>query len=404
VSGCFTALKYIIIIFLYVGVVAIIYGACTFKPPPGTWPGKTIPPPAPAVACTFILSGTFFVIYALVQASRTWTQFTGSKFTNFENAMMNSTAAMNFAPMLSVLFIGARMRALQMDPVHGHPQRWAQNCFYMCTYATITQVLLAIAVPLVLGGTAKVPEGGAEGDMHYEVTGSGAALGGVLAVGRYLIMFCIYIGFTCVIYSVFTIQHPKGEQYTPPISVTMQCVINLTFQFFFIYLMIWICITIKEFTGQEWPLLTNTMENLRATVAFCPMLAILFVGTRMRALFLTDQKGAPQGYAQDGMYMATWAVLIQFLVGLVIPLATGSPLQYDEDGTPKYEPSNPILLYCMLALKWITFIFLYGGTIAVITGVYTMTPENANGRGSVPLVGDHIGEPVGVNDAADAAR
>merc|ERR1719321_996760 len=123
-------------IFLYVGVVSIVYGAIVFKPPAGTWLGNEIPPPAPAVACTFILSGTFFVIYAFVQFSRTWTQFTGSKFTKFENAMMISTNAMNFAPMLSVLFIGARMRALQMDPVNGAPQKWAQTCFYMCTYAT----------------------------------------------------------------------------------------------------------------------------------------------------------------------------------------------------------------------------------------------------------------------------
>ena len=35
--------------------------------------------------------------------------------------------------MLCVLFLGARMRALQMDPKHGNPQRWAQNCFFLCT-------------------------------------------------------------------------------------------------------------------------------------------------------------------------------------------------------------------------------------------------------------------------------
>merc|ERR1719146_32418 len=211
-------------------------------------------------------------------------------------------------------------------------------------------------------------------------------------------MISVYLGIAAVIWSVFAIEHPKGPQYTPPISVTMQCVINLTVQFFTVFLLIWICITVKEFTGFEMHFISNAMENAKGTIAFCPMLAILFVGTRMLALQLTDQRGAPQGYAQDGMYMATWAVLIQFLVGLVVPLATGSPLQYDEDGTPKYEPSNPILLYIMLALKWVTFVFLYGGTIAVITAVYTMTPENANGRGSVPLVGDYVGEPKGVND------
>merc|ERR1719359_336612 len=146
--------------------------------------------------------------------------------------------------------------------------------------------------------------------------------------------------------------------------------------------------TLKEFTGLEWVLLTQTMENTRGTIMFCPMLAILFVGTRMRALQLTSNKGAPQGWVQDGMYMATWAVLIQFLMVLLVGLSTAGPVQLDEDGTPKWEPSNPILVYVASGLKWLTFIFLYGGIIAVIVGVYTMTPETANGRGSVPLVGD----------------
>merc|ERR1719169_256131 len=225
---------------------------------------------------------------------------------------------MNFAPMLAVLFIGARMRALQMDPVNGAPQKWAQNCFFMCTYALLAQTCLCIAIPVVLGGTAK--KGELEGDMVYEVHNQGIA--GVMSAVRFLIMICIYVGFSCVIYSIFVIQHPQGAQYTPPISVTMQCVINLTVQYFTVYLLLWVSITIKEFTGFEWHLLVNTMENAKGTIAFCPMLSILFVGTRMYALQLTDQKGAPQGWCQDGMYMATWSILIQFLMVLAIPVAT----------------------------------------------------------------------------------
>ena len=54
------------------------------------------------------------------------------------------------------------------------------------------------------------------------------------------------------------------------------------------------------------------MVNAKATTQFCPMLAILFVGTRLRALMITNNTGAPQGWVPDGMYLATWAVLIQF--------------------------------------------------------------------------------------------
>merc|ERR1719420_2280235 len=134
--------------------------------------------------------------------------------------------------------------------------------------------------------------------------------------------------------------------------------------------------------------LSDLMEDAKGTIQFCPMLAILFVGTRMRALLITNNRGAPQGWVQDGMYMATWAVLIQFLMVLVVGITSAQRVDCDEDGTPKWEPSNKYLVWVALGLKWLTFIFLYGGIITVIVGVYTMTPETANGRGSVPLVGD----------------
>merc|ERR1719265_1942969 len=190
---------------------------------------------------------------------------------------------MNFAPMLAVLFIGARMRALQMDPVNGAPQKWAQNCFFMCTYALLAQTLLCICIPVILGGKAKKGSMG-EGDMEYEV--NNMVPGVVMTIIRYAIMICIYVGFSCVIYSIFTIEHPQGKQYTPPISVTMQCVINLTVQFFTVYLGIWVADTVNQFIGYDMKKLRSRMDNAKGTINFCPMLSILFVGTRMRALMI----------------------------------------------------------------------------------------------------------------------
>merc|ERR1719311_73010 len=97
--------------------------------------------------------------------------------------------------MLCVLFIGARMRALQMDPLNGAPQKWAQNCFFMCTYGVITQALISIAVPLCFGG--KVKEGKVEGDMGYEEMTSYPILAGILSAARWIIMICIYVGAAC---------------------------------------------------------------------------------------------------------------------------------------------------------------------------------------------------------------
>merc|ERR1719298_1215 len=310
---------------------------------------------------------------------------------------------MFFAPMMAVLFIGARMRALQMDPINGAPQRWAQNCFYAVTYAIMLQCILAICVPLILGGSIKKGDKG-EGDIEYKVENK--MLGTCLLVARWIVMVSVYLGIAAVVWSIFTIKHPKGEQYTPPISVTMQCVVNLTTQFFTVYTLIWICITVKELTGWEWHFISNAMENAKGTIAFCPMLAILFVGTRMRALQLTNNRGAPQGWAQDGMYMATWSILLQFLMVLLIPVCTlimegkAHHPELDEDGNVKWNPSGKCALIVVQIIRWLGFILLYVGTICVMVGAYTMTPETANGRGSVPLVNQtpFAGEPVGPND------
>ena len=73
------------------------------------------------------------------------------------------------------------------------------------------------------------------------------------------------------------------------------------------------------------------MESCRGTIAFCPMIAILFVGTRMRALQMTNNRGAPQGWAQDCMYLATGAIFIQFIMVVLAGACLGSKAETDED-------------------------------------------------------------------------
>merc|ERR1719281_1803851 len=399
----FTVLKYLIMIGLYVGAICIIYGTYTYVPPKGAWPGDKIPPVSPAVGCTMILASMYFFVYAGIQFGETFKSFSGIETSKLTGALQGAICTMFFAPMIAVLCIGARMRALQMDPINGAPQRWAQNCFYACTYAVMMQCIFAIATPLVLGGSVKKGDKG-QGDIEYKVENK--AIGSCLMVARWFIMISVYLGIAAVTWSVFAIEHPKGKQYTPPISVTMQCVINLTWQFFTVFTMIWICITVKELTGWEWHIISNAMENAKGTIAFCPMLAILFVGTRMRALQLTNNKGAPQGWAQDGMYMATWSILLQFIMVLLIPVCTlimegkAHHPELDEDGNVKWRPSGKIALIVVQVIRWLGFILLYIGTICVMVGAYTMTPETANGRGSVPLADKtpFTGEPVGPND------
>merc|ERR1719263_2217568 len=117
-------------------------------------------------------------------------------------------------------------------------------------------------------------------------------------------------------------------------------------------------------------------------------------------------RGAPQGWAQDGMYMATWAILLQFLMVLLIPVCTlvmegkARHPELDDDGNVKWNPSGKFALIAVQIIRWLGFALLYGGAITVMVGAFTMTPETANGRGSVPLVDQtpFAGEPYGAND------
>merc|ERR1719434_135498 len=129
---CFTVLKYLIMIGLYIGTISLIYGTYTYVPPKGSWPGNKIPPVSPAVDCTMILASMYFIVYAGIQFGKTFQSFSGVNSSKLTGALEGAICTMFFAPMMAVLFIGARMRAMQMDPINVPIQKWAQNCFYMC--------------------------------------------------------------------------------------------------------------------------------------------------------------------------------------------------------------------------------------------------------------------------------
>merc|ERR1719473_397781 len=137
------------------------------------------------------------------------------------------------------------------------------------------------------------------------------------------------------------------------------------------------------------------IEAAKSTIPWAPMLAILFVTTRMYALLITDKKGAPQAWVQDGMYMATWSLLISFFMCLVTGFVMDE-IEKDEDGEIVHKFSNQYVAMFVTFVRYLAMLLLYGGIICVIVGLFTMTPETANGRGSVPLVSDAVNStPVG---------
>jgi len=413
----FTVVRYLAFLGLYVGFGCVITGIFLFKPPADVWDGP-VTPLSPAVKCTMILSTAFFLMFFLLAVSRSYSQFSGGHMSTskFEECMLRGADTLGMAPMLCVLFLAARMRALQMDPIGGNPQRWAQNCFFACTYALITQTIIASVLPLLLGSPVPKMSGRMEGELTYtQEAGEGYGAKAMTAL-RFVIMITVYSCAIAVVCSVFTIKHPDGAELTPPLSPTMQCVLNLVFQYFFIYGLLWIFITVEDFTGAtigKWDLSSakDAIETAKSTVQFAPMISILFVATRMRALQMTSNKGAPQGWVQDGMYLATWSIMIQFIMCLIMPIFTGKKFTPDnlDGGNPKEESfGNPYAAGAVTFVRYTALVALIGGIATVITGVFLMTPETANGRGAIPLVTDGTlpvdlaPAPPGVNDIPGA--
>merc|ERR1740127_265409 len=90
VAGCFTALKFLIMLGLYIGALVVVYGIINFEPPPGIWPAGQVPPVSPAVQCVMILSAQYFIVYGGIQICKSiedWTSWSNAWLHTLQEAM-----------------------------------------------------------------------------------------------------------------------------------------------------------------------------------------------------------------------------------------------------------------------------------------------------------------------------
>jgi len=377
--------RYLTVIALYGGAGGVCVGIITMSGSPEIWGAQGAPPVSAAVACTVNLTVQYFVIHLMLSLVRTFRdavvrvdseKFMITRPTKFEQILKLASYSVVFAPMLCVLFLLARMRALQLDPHNGAPQLWAQSCFYLTTYAILCQTILILVIPMLPGGDAR--RGSSEGDIEFKLPSG--PISWILLFARYTLMTALYGGAVAILVSIFTIQKENGP--TPPVSPTVLCITVLTAQFFLVYLALWICIMFRDVTGHRIEMFLWTLESTRVTVQFAPMLAVLMVGLRLRALQHTDQKGAPQGWAQDAMYLCTGALLFQMIICITVAAVTGEAPEIDEDGNIKEGQIRfKVLAITLLVLRYLALLALYGGAVTICVAAFVLTPETANGKG-----------------------
>merc|ERR1719199_2169227 len=118
-----------------------------------------------------------------------------------------------------------------------------------------------------------------------------------------------------------------GEHFkVDPGSTSLECVVSLTIQYMLVYTVLAGARTYAEYmtkakeSGEN--RIVSIMQQASNSVNFAPMLAVLFLGCRMRVTWLTQGTGNPPEYVQSAMYCATYAVLANTLVVVLIPLFT----------------------------------------------------------------------------------
>merc|ERR1719311_115951 len=126
----------------------------------------------------------------------------------------------------------------------------------------------------------------------------------------------------------------------------MQCVVSLTIQFMLIYTALAICRMAADSFGLKYDNLPiqKILQTATLTVAFAPMLAILFLT----------------------------------LIVCVIPLFTGETINVDPKTGEIPSDAEPFksqaCAIAFTALKYLILIMLYGGVLAVIYGICTYEP------------------------------
>lgn len=190
-------------------------------------------PVSTTMKCIMYMAVQYFFIYTAKAVLRTVRQVNRQNVpSKAELTVQAATGTVAFVPMLSCLFLGVRMRAVQLSQneteKYNLPQDWVQSCMYLCSTAILVQVVLVLVVPFVTGKTPEtdtygnliVSNTGAPGSRAGAPAGSSSMFATVATVIRFAAMAALYVGMIAVSMGAFMMEGPEeiwGKK-TPPVS------------------------------------------------------------------------------------------------------------------------------------------------------------------------------------------
>merc|ERR1719355_460296 len=77
-----------------------------------------------------------------------------------QKTLKHASETVFYAPMTCLMFVGFRMRVLQLTKGKGDPQDWARMCMQFCAWSILVNTLLVLLVPIFTKSEVELDEDG----------------------------------------------------------------------------------------------------------------------------------------------------------------------------------------------------------------------------------------------------
>jgi len=300
-------------------------------------------PLAPSLLCLAVLTSVFFAVYLAVIGVRLCriAQLARERLLAVETALSEATGSLASVPMLCILMVSARLRAMQLGL--GDPQAWAMWSMYAATLAFLAR-FAGDLVPRPVADPGQARPAGATALLAWRIVCSALLYGACAAI-----------------LASIALMRPAGAgAQSPPHPPTTHCTLLLT-AFYFVLLL-----GLEIAGGGRCPNAEQAHSALKPlTLQFTPMYCVLLVGITLRALQIEGFE--PELWVRLSMYWATLAIVVQAALALLPVMAAGM----------KASPG-------LSSVEWAVILCLYVGVAATLVSILTM--EAAAGGAEAPPI------------------
>ncbi|CAE7877726.1 hypothetical protein AK812_SmicGene12267 [Symbiodinium microadriaticum] len=327
-------------------------------------------PVAPALRCTMLLSSLFFSVFLaviLLRMSRFVASVREVAAACIEARLVKATEALSLVPVIAILMIGTRLRAVQLaGNALGAPPIWAQLCMYGATLACFVRFIADVSSVR-------------HSDSEVQDTITTAMIGVRHTATAFLFLCC-----GAIVLSTVTMQAQTGI--SEPLGPSMHCTLALVLSYLAESGIREIVAAPRKSRKMEdppygavSPISSPDLEEdplvlpTRTSLQFPPMLCVLLVAILLRAVQLQLET---RPWAAFAMYTTTVATIAQAARSIYAAIHNQelpkTSLLGDEAAGPAFSP-NGALDRQSLGVFWAaTTCCIYVGTVVVLLSVAAM--------------------------------